>query len=313
MKRTVGMLLTIGMLFNTGINAETEKTQPLKISKVPQVEKSSISQNEAIEKEQKMLTEEIPKEIETTKEMPKEEIPKEEITIEEIQAKIDELSIKIENQKQAAIKEEVERTKEVEEVQIEKEEVQVANNEDIQPLNEETIEFETEQEIQLLDTKVINTNSQLSETKKSENEGTIKDNTTNNKKPEVEEQKDTKGRRVVKVAKQQLGKPYVWGATGPSSFDCSGLTSYVYKQSLNKTLPRTSREQSKVGKTVSKSNLQEGDLIFFGSSSSNINHVGLYIGDSKMIHSPKPGDVVRIDSINSSYYAKRFVTAKRVI
>lgn len=124
---------------------------------------------------------------------------------------------------------------------------------------------------------------------------------------------NAKADKIVAVAKQQIGKPYVWGANGPSSFDCSGLTSYVYKSSVNHKLPRTSTQQSKVGKTVSKSNLQKGDLIFFGSSSKNINHVGLYIGNSQMIHSPKPGDKVRTDNINSSYYAKRFVTAKRML
>lgn len=124
---------------------------------------------------------------------------------------------------------------------------------------------------------------------------------------------NAKADKVVAVAKQQIGKPYVWGASGPSSFDCSGLTSYAYKTAINHKLPRTSKEQSKVGTTISKSNLQKGDLIFFGSSSKNINHVGLYIGDSQMIHSPKPGEKVRTESINSKYYANRFVTAKRVL
>ena len=124
---------------------------------------------------------------------------------------------------------------------------------------------------------------------------------------------NAKADKIVAVAKQQLGKPYVWGASGPSSFDCSGLTSYVYKSAINHKLPRTSTQQSKVGKTVSKSNLQKGDLIFFGTSSKNINHVGLYIGNSQMIHSPKPGEKVRTENINSSYYSKRFVTAKRML
>ncbi|MGL4913828.1 MAG: NlpC/P60 family protein [Romboutsia sp.] len=124
---------------------------------------------------------------------------------------------------------------------------------------------------------------------------------------------NAKADKVVAVAKQQIGKPYVWGASGPSSFDCSGLTSYAYKTAINHKLPRTSKEQSKVGTTISKSNLQKGDLIFFGSSSKNINHVGLYIGNSQMVHSPKPGEKVRIDNINSSYYSKRFVIAKRML
>lgn len=119
--------------------------------------------------------------------------------------------------------------------------------------------------------------------------------------------------KVIDVAKKQLGKPYKWGASGPSSFDCSGLTSYAYKNGANVTLPRTSREQAKVGKSVSKSSLKPGDLLFFSSSGDGINHVGLYIGDSKMVHSPRPGDDVRIDKINSGYYSKTYVSAKRVL
>ena len=122
-----------------------------------------------------------------------------------------------------------------------------------------------------------------------------------------------KAKKVVDLAYKQLGKPYVWGATGPSSFDCSGLTSYVYKNGANVNLPRTSTEQVNVGKTVSKSNLKPGDLVFFSTTGKGISHVGLYIGDSKMIHAPKPGDNVRIDNINSSHYSRTYVTSKTIL
>ncbi|MEG1871143.1 MAG: C40 family peptidase, partial [Peptostreptococcaceae bacterium] len=105
--------------------------------------------------------------------------------------------------------------------------------------------------------------------------------------------------------------PYVWGAEGPNSFDCSGLTSYVYKNAAGVTLPRTSSAQSGFGKTVSKSELQPGDLVFSGNGS--VSHVGIYVGGGNMVHSPKPGDTVQVTSINSSYYANRFITAKRVL
>ncbi|SCH19004.1 C40 family peptidase [Romboutsia sp. 1001713B170207_170306_H8] len=117
--------------------------------------------------------------------------------------------------------------------------------------------------------------------------------------------------RAVALARQQLGKPYGWGAEGPNSFDCSGLTYYVYKQQ-GITLPRSSKSQATYGTTVSKSELMPGDLVFFNTNGSGISHVGIYIGDGNMINATKPGDVVKISNINSSYHASRFVTAKRV-
>ena len=121
-----------------------------------------------------------------------------------------------------------------------------------------------------------------------------------------------KAAKIVALAKKQLGKPYEWGAEGPNSFDCSGLTYYVYKQH-GITLPRSSKAQSQKGKTISKSNLQAGDLVFFNTNGSGVSHVGIYIGNGNMIHSTKPGDVVKTTSINSSYYKNKFVTAKRYL
>ncbi|HSQ87346.1 NlpC/P60 family protein [Romboutsia sp.] len=119
---------------------------------------------------------------------------------------------------------------------------------------------------------------------------------------------------VVNLAYSKLGCPYVWGAEGPNSFDCSGLTSYVYRNAAGITIPRSSSAQAGYGKTVSKSNLQPGDLVFFSTNGTGrVSHVGIYIGGGKMIHSPKPGKSVSVVSINSSYYASAFVTAKRVL
>ncbi|WP_158534715.1 C40 family peptidase [Romboutsia maritimum] len=122
-----------------------------------------------------------------------------------------------------------------------------------------------------------------------------------------------KVQKLLDTAYKQIGKPYVWGASGPSSFDCSGLTSYVYRNAANVTLPRVSRDQATVGTYVNKSQLQAGDLVFFNSDGSSISHVGMYVGDSKFIHSPQPGDVVKVDNLNSSYYTRTFVTARRVL
>ncbi len=118
---------------------------------------------------------------------------------------------------------------------------------------------------------------------------------------------------IINTAKAQLGKPYVWGAEGPNSFDCSGLVYYVYGQH-GKKMPRTSREQANVGTTVSQSQLQPGDLIFSSTDGSGgVNHVGIYIGSGQMIHAPKPGDVVKTTNINSSYWQNTYVKAKRVL
>jgi len=106
--------------------------------------------------------------------------------------------------------------------------------------------------------------------------------------------------QAIAFARQQLGKPYVWGATGPDSYDCSGLTQAAYK-AAGITLPRTTWDQVNVGTRVSESNLQPGDLIFFYSDDS---HVGLYIGNGEMIHAPHTGTVVKIAPITEMpFYA----------
>ncbi|WP_149184962.1 C40 family peptidase [Streptomyces sp. TRM49041] len=102
-----------------------------------------------------------------------------------------------------------------------------------------------------------------------------------------------KADKVLAFARAQIGKPYVWGATGPSSYDCSGLTQAAWK-AAGVDLPRTTWEQVKVGQRVATEDLLPGDLVFFYD---DISHVGIYIGDGKMIHAPKPGTTVREESI----------------
>jgi cell wall-associated NlpC family hydrolase len=94
---------------------------------------------------------------------------------------------------------------------------------------------------------------------------------------------------VVGMAKKELGKPYSYGGNGPSAFDCSGLTTYVYKNAADKTLPRTAQAQYNTYAHVSSSNLKQGDLAFFGGSTSSISHVGIYVGDGKMIDAQNYG------------------------
>jgi cell wall-associated NlpC family hydrolase len=99
---------------------------------------------------------------------------------------------------------------------------------------------------------------------------------------------------VVKIAMKYLGCRYVWAASGPRTFDCSGFTMFVYAQ-VGVHLPHSSRMQINCGAHVSRANLQPGDLVFFYSP---IHHVGIYIGGGKMIHAPHTGDVVSIDPID---------------
>lgn len=109
---------------------------------------------------------------------------------------------------------------------------------------------------------------------------------------------------VVSIAKQYLGVPYVWAGMSPSGFDCSGFTSYVYRQ-VGVYLPHSSRAQIGYGQRVGASDLQPGDLVFFGSP---IHHVGIYIGGGQYIHAPTTGDVVKISNLGA---AKNYVGACR--
>lgn len=97
---------------------------------------------------------------------------------------------------------------------------------------------------------------------------------------------------AVDTALSELGKPYVWGAAGPGTFDCSGLTLYAYK-AAGVSLPHSSSMQSTVGTPVARTALRPGDLVFFYGGG----HVGIYIGNDEVVHAPTPGDVVKITKI----------------
>lgn len=120
------------------------------------------------------------------------------------------------------------------------------------------------------------------------------------------------GVAVLDQAQRYLGVRYRYGGTSRAGFDCSGFVGYVYR-SVGVKLPRTSSEQSRVGTYVSKSNLSPGDLVFFKTNrGTRINHVGIYIGDSKFIHASSGRGHVRIDTLSGGYYDRRFATARRV-
>jgi hypothetical protein len=118
--------------------------------------------------------------------------------------------------------------------------------------------------------------------------------------------------KIISAAYELLGKPYVYGDEGSKGYDCSGFVYSIYLNQLGIKLPRSSSAQAKVGTKVERSQLIPGDLLFFGSGK-NISHVGLYIGDGKMIHASTGKMQVKIDSVDTGYYKNRLITAKRII
>lgn len=122
-----------------------------------------------------------------------------------------------------------------------------------------------------------------------------------------------KAKDIIRLAKTKLGRRYVWGAVGQrGTFDCSGFTNYVFKKNgIN--IPRTSINQSKFGKYVSRANLKKGDLVFFDTSKRRkgyVNHVGIYLGNGKFIHASSAKKKVVVSSL-SKFYAKRYKGARR--
>lgn len=132
--------------------------------------------------------------------------------------------------------------------------------------------------------------------------------------PEEPATSGTTGSAVVEYAKQYLGYKYVSGGASPSTgFDCSGFTQYVYKH-FGITLNRTSSSQINNGVAVEKSDLQLGDIVLFNNdANTKIGHVGIYVGNGNFIHASNPSDGVKITTLTTGYYQKRYVGARRVI
>ena len=107
------------------------------------------------------------------------------------------------------------------------------------------------------------------------------------------------------------GAPYRFGGIDPSGFDCSGFVRYVYQQH-GVPMPREVREQFRVGKTVDRTRLEPGDLVFFSTVAPGASHVGIMIGGDQFVHAPSERGVVRVESLSSSYWAPRYIGAKRV-
>lgn len=117
---------------------------------------------------------------------------------------------------------------------------------------------------------------------------------------------------VTMQALAQVGKPYRWGGSAPhEGFDCSGLVQHVYREALGLELPRTSRQMSEVGASVTRTALAPGDLVFFQTSRRPNSHVGIYIGDGRFVHAPSTGSMVRVESMDKRYWARRFNGGRR--
>ena len=118
--------------------------------------------------------------------------------------------------------------------------------------------------------------------------------------------------KMMREISKFMGVPYVHGGAGTDGMDCSGYTMIVYKNAIGKLLPRSSAEQSKLGTTVELNNLKFGDLIFFNTTGESASHVGIYLGDDLFAHASVSFGVT-ISSLQSSYYAKRYETARRIV
>jgi glucan-binding YG repeat protein len=117
------------------------------------------------------------------------------------------------------------------------------------------------------------------------------------------------GETVTDIALDYIGVPYVWGGSSPSGFDCSGFTSYTYKQA-GVSLPRTAADQYTKGQAVSKGDLKEGDLVFFSTYKAGASHVGIYVSNNKFVHASDLG--VKVSLLSENYYTKTYIGSKRI-
>ncbi|MGQ0443239.1 MAG: C40 family peptidase [Methylophilaceae bacterium] len=122
-----------------------------------------------------------------------------------------------------------------------------------------------------------------------------------------------KAQEILMNAMSLTGIQYSYGGKSPETgFDCSGFVRYVFSQAAQLTLPPTARAISQIGKTVKKDELQPGDLVFFNTLKSAFSHVGIYIGNNNFIHAPRAGGTVRVENMQTDYWAHRYNGAQRL-
>ena len=122
-----------------------------------------------------------------------------------------------------------------------------------------------------------------------------------------------KASELVIQAMGLLGVPYKRGGMSEEKgFDCSGFVRHMFEKSVGLVLPRRAEEQAKVTEEITRSELKPGDLVFFNTMKRTFSHVGIYVGDGKFIHAPRPGKAVRVDDMREAYWHKRFNGARRV-
>jgi cell wall-associated NlpC family hydrolase len=130
---------------------------------------------------------------------------------------------------------------------------------------------------------------------------------------EVGDKMEAKASELVVNAMTFLGVPYKRGGTDASTgFDCSGFVRAIFEQTAGMVLPRKAIEQAAASQKIDRADLQPGDLVFFNTMRRAFSHVGIYVGEGKFIHSPKPGAEVRVESLSVAYWARRFDGARRV-
>ncbi|ANB17679.1 C40 family peptidase [Dokdonella koreensis] len=120
------------------------------------------------------------------------------------------------------------------------------------------------------------------------------------------------GHLLIALAKQLRDIRYRRGGSNPKTgFDCSGFVRYVFQHALGVSLPAGSAAQFRVGDTIDRRDMQPGDLVFFRIAGKRISHVGIYVAEGRFIHAPSAGKVVRVDSLEQTYWARRFAGARR--
>ncbi len=130
---------------------------------------------------------------------------------------------------------------------------------------------------------------------------------------DVSDKMEAKASELVINAMTFLGVPYKRGGTNAATgFDCSGFVRAIFEQTAGLVLPRRANEQAAAAPKVDRADLQPGDLVFFNTMRRAFSHVGIYVGEGKFIHSPKPGAEVRVESLSVAYWARRYDGARRV-